>query len=57
MEVTFVSTASPFKIGIISPVSTSVIGWPRAATVPAFSLKKVTVPIPAVESRTHIPAL
>ena len=41
---------------MLSPVSLSLMGWPSPAKMPRASSAKVSVPTPAEESRTHIPA-
>ena len=49
-------TISPLRSAMLSPVSLSLMGWPSPAKVPRSSSAKVSVPTPAEESRTHIPA-
>ena len=38
-------------------VSTSLMPWPRAPNTPVSGSQKVTVPMPAMESRIHAPSL
>ncbi len=48
---------SPFEISTKSPVSISVIPWPKAAKLPVDGSYILKVPIPALLSLTHNPIL
>ena len=48
-------TISPLSSEIVVPVSTSWMECPKPAKVPVVLSTKVSVPMPAEESRTHMP--
>ena len=54
--VTVTGTISPESSAMSAPVSLSLMAWPSPANVPCSGSRKVMVPMPALESRTHTPA-
>ena len=50
-------TISPESSEMEAPVSVSLMAWPSPAKVPFCVSAKVSVPMPAEESRTQMPAL